>query len=382
MFFMGGPHWINKQDPRPPTFSFDLDMQALHFVLLAIAIVPFVGICLFLEDPPEEDDAHHETGCTGVVKAVGTLWTATKSYAVWSIVVYAIGIFGIAGLINPADQIVSDIADANSIQTGTGTILSYAFLIVGIQLFKNFFLNGNLRTLSIWAYLMNALLQLPELPLVYLGWKWPPTVTGYFYQVQSDLPSLMQAIAFCLVQLIVVDIAPPGLEASVYEFLLTAVNISQSVASILQAILVRAMDLNSLNGGVYKGYHNENNSSTYNLTKYHYYESRMATGIYVTVAVASVAAIWFSYFLPRNAKECREWASIESWHSNSVAGVNFGMLGFMIIFTLYDLVGNLASHIAFFQAKWAQNWFMYIVVAYCLLCSGYKMSLKCGNPQE
>jgi hypothetical protein len=229
--------------------------------------------------------------------------------------------------------------------------------------------------------MMNSLLQLPELPLVYLGYKWPATLTGYFYQIQADLPALMQAIAFCLVQLIVVDIAPPGLEASVYEFLLTAVNISQSVASILQAILTRAMDLDNLGGGDYKAYHNVS-SPKYNLAKYEYFESRMATGIYVTVAVASIAAIWFSFFLPRNAKECREWAAIESWQVNSVAGVNFGILGFMIVFTLYGLVGNLAPHIGFFQFEWIQNWFMYILVSYITVCSAWKMSMKCGNPTK
>merc|ERR1712187_114022 len=108
----------------------------------------------------------------------------------------------------------------------------------------------------------------------------------------------------------------------------------------------------------------------------------MATGIYVTVAVASIAAIWFSFFLPRNAKECREWAAIESWQVNSVAGVNFGILGFMIVFTLYGLVGNLAPHLAFFQFDWVQNWFMYILVSYITVCSVYKMTLKCGTPTK
>merc|ERR1712048_156742 len=331
-------------------------------------------------DPPLQEDGHHEIHCTGIVKAVGTLWTATKSYAVWSIVVYCIGINGIAGLMNPADQVVSDIADANSLQTGLGTILSYLMLVLGLQLFKNYFLHGNLRTISIWCYFLNALLQLPELPLVYLGYKWPATLTGYFYQIQADLPALMQAIAFCLVNLIVVDIAPPGLEASVYEFLLTSINISQSVASVLQAILTRAMDLDNLGGGAYKAYHNVS-SKEYDLDKYHYYESRMATGIYLTVAIASFAAIWFSFFLPRNSKECREWAAIESWQVNGVAGVNFGILGFMIVFTLYGLVGNL-SDIAFFQFDWVQNWFMYILVTYITICSVYKMSMKCGNPTK
>merc|ERR1711976_608620 len=61
MIFMGGPDWVNPLKKRAPTFQFDLTLQQIHFVLLACALVPFICICLWVEDLPLKDGAHTTT---------------------------------------------------------------------------------------------------------------------------------------------------------------------------------------------------------------------------------------------------------------------------------------------------------------------------------
>merc|ERR1712151_678195 len=264
-------------------------------------------------------------------------------------VIYAVGINGIAAIVNPADGVVSNIANANSLQTGVGTAGSYLLLVLGLQLFKRCGNGANLRNISIACYIMNTALQLPELFLVYWGVKWSSNTAGWFYQIQNDLPSVLQGISFCLLQLVIVDIAPTGLEASLYEFLLTATNQAQTVAILLQGMMAKWFDLVKFDGSAYKDYYETDPE------KYHYYESRMSFGILLTVAIGVVGAIAFSLFLPRSSKDCREWAAISSWNTDKVAGINFGVLLFMVVYGLYGVVGQLDQDVAFFNSDMVQQ---------------------------
>jgi len=180
--------------------------------------------------------------------------------------------------------------------------------------------------------MVTAILPLAELVIIYDGVNMNPSVSGWFYVIQQDLPGLTQAIAFCLVQIAVAEIAPVGMEASTYEFILTASNIAITVGAIFTSLGMEWLDLSSLSGDAYKAAYETDKSL------YHTYQRHMVIAAVATAALSVAAAILFSLCLPSGPQQCREWAGIKSWQVPSVSAMNFGVLGFMIIWSLEGVV--------------------------------------------
>merc|ERR1719460_3060427 len=57
---------------------------------------------------------------------------------------------------------------------------------------------------------------------------------GWFYMFQNSIPMLIQGIGQVVGSLAVVEISPPGLEATVYELLTSATNGAISLSTTLQ----------------------------------------------------------------------------------------------------------------------------------------------------
>jgi len=186
-----------------------------------------------------------------------------------------------------------------------------------------------------WTYIVAAILQLLELLIVYKGLQMSASLVGWFYVVQQDLPSLMQAISFCLVQITVSEFAPPGMEASLYEFLLTATNISITVGDICTTMMQDWLGLTTLSGESFR------DAFANDLSKYHEYQNSMTIGLVATAVVSIVSAVAFSYCMPKNPEQCREWASWKQWQVPTTSAANFGIVSFMIIWSLEQVTTTL-----------------------------------------
>merc|ERR1712110_1227256 len=78
------------------------------------------------------------------------------------------------------------------------------------------------------------------------------------------------------------EFAPPGMEASLYEFLLTATNISITVGDICTTMMQGWLGLTKLNGDAFRMAFAED------LTQYHQYQTSMTIGLLATAVVSVV----------------------------------------------------------------------------------------------
>merc|ERR1712048_881320 len=67
----------------------------------------------------------------------------------------------------------------------------------------------------------------------------------------------------------------------------------------------------------------------------------MAIGLFATCAVSVVSAIIFSMCMPSNPEQCREWASWKQWQVPRTSALNFGIVSFMIVWSLEQVTTTL-----------------------------------------
>merc|ERR1712032_1180901 len=82
----------------------------------------------------------------------------------------------------------------------------------------------------------------------------------------------------------------------------------------------------------------------------HTYQRHMVIGAWSTAAISVSTAILFSLCLPKGPQQCRQWAALKSWHVPSVSAMNFGILGFMIIWSLEKVLLKMAG----WSPAWAE----------------------------
>merc|ERR1711957_9169 len=67
-----------------------------------------------------------------------------------------------------------------------------------------------------------------------------------FYMFQSAMPAFVQGLSQVLSCLAVVEISPPGLEATIYEMLISAMNGANALSAAIQSSLVGAFNLDDI----------------------------------------------------------------------------------------------------------------------------------------
>lgn len=302
MLFMSGPHYqppggAQKGDINLP---FDLSYSAVHWLLLAVSIPPYIGMWLWLKDPPVTEE--HERGCKGLGHAFSRLWQAMKSYAVFNLLIMSVGIYGLAGMVNPANSPIAAIARPTNIQSGIGAFLGNLFFVVGVWIFRKFFMAKNWRFTLFMTQAFVAICSALAIMIVYNTWG--ISQNGWFYMFQNSIPMLIQGIGQVVGSLAVVEISPPGLEATIYELLTSATNGAISLSSTLQTTFGKVFEVDEI---TYKNFlgpmHDE-------------YVARMARATLFALAVNVAAAAVFMWFLPKNPAMCKDWLEKKSWHTN------------------------------------------------------------------
>merc|ERR1711874_545082 len=84
---------------------------------------------------------------------------------------------------------------------------------------------------------------------------------------------------------------------------------------------------------------------------YDKYVSNMTIGAVSTSVICVVSAILFSACLPSGTQQSRDWAGVQSWQVPSVSLMNFGIVAFMIIWSLEMVTLDLSG----LEITWAKT---------------------------
>lgn len=311
------------QAPGPPTpgalvLPFELSLGAVHWMLFAIAIPFYVGMWIWIRDPPPAEE-HHSSICTGARVNAGKVWTAMKSFAVFMLIIQCYGNQAIASLLNPANNSIASISKPTAIQNGLGQVIANSCLVAGVWIFRKYFIATSWRVTLFLSQFFLALANSSLLMSIYDTWG--ISRNGWFYMFSSNLPSLIQGIGQVVSSFAMVEISPKGLEATVYELLVSANNGAIAMNAAIQTAFASPFQLDDVNSESWD--ENPHMVPTY--------QTRMMLSTIFSMLLNIIGAMVFVWFLPRNAEQCRAWATKPSWHRNRAAVLN--CIVFLVPFT-------------------------------------------------
>jgi len=324
IFGMNDSFYYPKDGPTNSTiFNFGLTFTQVHFVLLAMCIPPFIAMCFLLEDPPRDFEEHHS--CGTIIK---TLWTVMKTRVLFSLIVFCVTSTSIATLQNPGLNIIAYIAAPSTFQISIGTLFGNLLFLLGVWIFRTFFINKNWRFTFIWTTLLIAFTGGIQLCVIFN--LWGIGQSGWFYAFGSNIMLIIQGVQQVLSSLAVIEISPPGFEASVYEFLISIGNSGISLNANLMNIFVPVFDL----VGIETNYHNISNPTNphYDPSKHDHFNSLLGTATYFTITVNVIAALCFCWFLPVGKAQCHEW--LGQWKNKRTGIFNLVFGGTVLFFSL------------------------------------------------
>lgn len=325
IFGMNGKFYYPKDDSREndTIFPFELPFWSIHLVLIAMALPLFIAMIYLLEDPPSDLEEHHS------LKAVGeTLWTVLKTKVVFCLIVFCISSTAIAALQNPGLNVIANIVAPSTFQLSVGTLIGNTLFLLGVWIFRTYFMNKNWRFTFIWTALLLASNGGLQLMMIFNTGGWGQT--GWFYAFGSNIMLLVQGVQQVLSSLSVIEISPPGFEASVYEFLISVGNSGIALNGNIMNFLLPIFGLN----GIAPVYH------TVDKAERDHYNDLLAKATYFTIIVNAVAALTFCWFLPKGKQQCHEWNAL--W-KRPMTGIFNLSLGWIVL--LFSLTLSLLSSI-------------------------------------
>jgi hypothetical protein len=329
MIFMSGPDYQPPGGAEAGSISlpFDISYSAMHWLLLGVSMPPYIGMWLWLKDPPVA--VEHERGCRGLKVAFQRLWVAMKSYAVFNLLVMSVGIYGLAGMVNPANSPIAAIAQPTNIQSGIGAFLGNLFFVVGVWIFRKFFMAKNWRFTLFMTQAFVALCSALAIMIVYDTFG--ISQNGWFYMFQNSIPMLIQGIGQVVGSLAVVEISPPGLEATVYELLTSASNGAISLSTTLQTTFGKVFKVDEIS---YDNFHGP---------MHDVFVARMARATLFCLIVNVTSAAIFMWFLPKGPQMCKDWLEKKSWHTTWAGLLNVVVFAGPFFYANFMLLAFVAS---------------------------------------
>jgi hypothetical protein len=302
------------QPPGPPTpgalvLPFELPIGTVHWMIFAIAFPFYVGMWVWIRDPPPPED-HEVSIVQGARVNAGKLWTAMQSFAVFMLIIQCYGNQAVASLMNPANNAIASISKPTSIQNGVGSVIANGSLVAGIWCFRKYFMATSWRVTLFMSQFFLAVASASSFMCIYDTWG--VSRNGWFYMASSNLPSFIQGIGRVVSSIAIVEIAPKGLEATVYELLVSANNGAISMNTALMTVFAAPFQLDDVNSESWDKHPDMVPT----------YETRMMWSTVFSLVVNIVGAFVFMWFLPKNAEQCRAWADKKTWHRNRTALLN------------------------------------------------------------
>merc|ERR1711988_874828 len=132
---------------------------------------------------------------------------------------------------NPANQLIYEVSGVTAFENNLGLSLGNGLFVFGVFLFRKYLLTTNWRITLLFTHGALAIAGISGIMIIYNTWG---AQNGWFYMWQNSLPSIIQGLCQVLSSLAVIEISPPGLEATVYELIISCMNSSSSLAIALQ----------------------------------------------------------------------------------------------------------------------------------------------------
>jgi len=147
---------------------------------------------------------------------------------------------------------------------------------------------------------------------------------GWFYMWQNSVPQLIFGLCQVLSNLAIIEISPPGLEATAYELIISCTNSAISLGSVFTDIFSDQFDMDDISAH-WTDSHCSAHSATPADPICHTYTRNLTNATTVTLCINVVCICIFMWFMPKNAAQCREWASKSSWKNWMVGSFNLVM---------------------------------------------------------
>merc|ERR1711957_119834 len=140
---------------------------------------------------------------------------------------------------------VASIAKPTNIQTGIGAGLGNLSLVAGVWIFRRFLMAKSWRSTLFMSEFFLAVTSALSLMIIYDTWG--ISRNGWFYMFTSNLPAIIQGVGRIVSSLAIIEISPAGLEATVYELLVSANNGAISLNTALQTVFAAPFQLDDIN---------------------------------------------------------------------------------------------------------------------------------------
>lgn len=256
--------------------------------------------------------------------ALGRCWQALQSYAMFMLLVQGIGLLAFAAMLNPALQLIAMVAQPSAFQNALGASIGNGLFVLGVFLFRKYLLTKNWRITLMFTYSCLACAVIFGIMIIHNTFGFAQN--GWFYMAQNSLPQIIQGLCQVLSCLAVIEISPPGLEATIYELLISSMNGATTLGVAIQSAFAAPFDLNEISAPEWRDHHCSSSNGTWGDNPdpiCHTYTRNMTNASIMTICINVSSICVFVWFMPRNAAHCREWAAKSSWKNPKVACLNF-----------------------------------------------------------
>lgn len=321
IIFMNGKDYVapNKADKA---FAFELSFPVIHFVLVGMCIPFFIGMVVWLKDPPrDETKAHHSTK-----EIVAQLWDLMKTKVMFLLIVGMLMNMAVASLTNPAQNVMQQIVKPSSLNQGVGSMFGNVIFLVGVWLFRTYLMDRNWRYTFVATGLIMALNGVFMYIMIYNAWGIGQN--PWFFVFGNNVLSIIQGVSQVLSSLAVVEVAPKGFEASVYEFLTTMHNAGITLNLNLMGIFQPIFHVSDI---IAPG-HNYQTEPQEMRDKDN---QDLANATTFTMIVNILGVVCVAFMIPKDKAQCKEWLEAPGFWKTTANGVLGSIIGWgCLLFSL------------------------------------------------
>merc|ERR1711957_423380 len=178
---------------------------------------------------------------------------------------------------------------------------------IGICLFRNYFMNKDWRFTLGWTNCFNIINIALFFPMIHNWWGFQ---NGWFISIAPSILQVIIGIAQVLTSLAVVEISPPGMEATIYEFLTQVHNAAITINAVLSSDFIGWLGIEGIS-----------DPQTYKDDQA-YYNRQMSLGSYAAMGIVIVGTVLASLCLPKDKDTCHRWLGKKSWNNPWVGILN------------------------------------------------------------
>jgi hypothetical protein len=311
--FMNGQDYVAPSKAKS-AFAFELSFPVVHFVLVGCCIPFYVCMILWLKDPPRDDTKHHHS----TKEILLELWELMKTKVMFFLICGSLLNMSIASLTNPAQNVMQQIVHPSSLNQGVGSMFGNVIFLVGVWIFRTYLMDRNWRYTFVATGLIMALNGVFMFIMIY-------NVGGigqnpWFFVFGNNILNIIQGISQVLSSLAVVEVAPKGFEASVYEFLTTINNAGTTLNYNLMGIFQPIFHVSEIIAHGHD-YINENQELRDQDNQY------MANATTFTMVVNILGVFVTAALIPKDKAQCKEWLEAPGHWKTAFNGILGSIIG-------------------------------------------------------